>query len=1772
VSRKYSALLVVLLIAISVFNIGAAYGERNFSSSKIPVVTQDILKYPLSEEVAKTNPREKVDPQIFEILKTGGGPELPTIKGTRYLPIYIVASDEIDIKVKHIRIVGRTEIAGTFFYLALVPINRDSEKDILKIASFPQVESITRTNPVEPVGVIKDPDFKASSNVLKVKVNVPKIQRPINLGHLEKLSVKTLRMPAVMEYRQKSPLRKGELKIATRTIPRKPDDIFAIYHQGALNAWNKLGITGAGVNVAVIDSGVDFGNPDLEDAYAVDQNPNSPYYGWPIAYSGHSMIWYLLLNETFPSYIYSWYADTSIELPYYLIAGNVSVGYKGNYTTVFTTMSLANIIDDTQRARFINETLNWIGVKNTSRILLVDDDGNTSMEVFYKEAFKLLNLSVDEYEVLPANASGPNLTVLSKYDIVVWFTGFQYKNVLTPTDISNLEKYLQNHGKLWLISEDLLSEIPVNSTFVREYLHVTSADQDYPVPTVVKTPRETYRGGSIYYGLYGSPTDAFADFINGDNESYVLAIGYEALVAIGWRDPDTGNVTEMTIIKFPLSNNLTVPSKSGNFHFGLHPDLALWADWNGGYIILADPTSPENYTELYADITPLTIQTEDMNLTYVDFNEDTGHGKDSPIIQVDFWDARAESFGHDGYADLSGGMIYFIADGKTPLPYSDVVASRWGFDLTIPGNGNLVAFMIGTEYIGGGDHGTLCAAAVGARGRTYGGLTYGTAIGAKIIAEGSLYSGGSWIDYVFFAVQGYDGKPGTGDEALVVSNSYGMSSIIAKGYTWDDRFLYYITHLYTPWVSFLFAAGNGGPGYGTVTSNGASPGVITVGASVEWGYRALLGYDNGPWGEFRANYGDVADFSNRGPNALGVVKPDVLAVGEFAFGSLPLNEVGNGLTASDLWAGTSLATPMAAGITALVYQAYHETYGTWPTEDTVKEILMSTARNVNNDVFTQGAGFLNAYAAVMAAMKLDGIVVSPSTWQPGKTNYQAFANVLTPGESSSQTFKIHNMNYSAAKNVTISAEIFKKIGEVEINVEGNSWNMYRIDQYIPQGTDLMKITLYTDYSNFDPGRNYTAEAYPWFRVYDVTIINGSPTFNLLQQASKEGTVTSATIGDPLQKFHDEMVVQIRDIFRFYGKTETYPAKLKLEFYRRVPWGWVNVSNSTLTVPAGNFSTFTARITVPEDTPYGIYEGAIYIKHDGTETTIPVSVVVVAPKENFEFGNNRVSSGLYDNSNVYGYFDWGWRYESGDWRLLYFNVTENNTPGKYLIVGTEWEGKLNDINLHVLGPSEDTWSDNIPSIFGPYTLEQIGGSDDGYVTRGLFKWQTTSGSSAEVVAVPFHKGLNAVWLHNVLFDGKSAATSFRGFVGTVEVTPYEWIEETPLQMDEKEFIFKKTLDLGQINVQAYGLTKPKVYENQLAPKTDESDYYYVNVSDSAMLHVAIWSDWDTKAGLDLDLIVYYYDPIKDKYIMMGSSLTPTADESVTIKFPQKGIYVIEVNAYNNPAYGNATYNLSILSLEKKNNIGAKLERIDKDTYKIKASYKLNDTEFNEGGTYYGAIFIGASSNPLLVAIPVQITINPEVAVIQGEEHVKIREGYSKTVALNLSTNKPVGALQLKLLYDPTKVKIDGISISERLKEDVTMVYNVNNTKGIAEIGLVAPTGIGSGTLLNLNLTGISQGNTTIEINVVDAADIGGAKMKVISKPVTLQIYHKRKGDANGDGKITAVDSLIYLRYAVGLPIAPYHLDPVEDDVTGDGRITAADALVVLRAAVGLESLN
>jgi len=61
-------------------------------------------------------------------------------------------------------------------------------------------------------------------------------------------------------------------------------------HKSA-EAWKK-GFTGEGVIVGVLDDGIDFGHPDLQGTYATVTDPDSPYYGWPMAFSQVSMYYF----------------------------------------------------------------------------------------------------------------------------------------------------------------------------------------------------------------------------------------------------------------------------------------------------------------------------------------------------------------------------------------------------------------------------------------------------------------------------------------------------------------------------------------------------------------------------------------------------------------------------------------------------------------------------------------------------------------------------------------------------------------------------------------------------------------------------------------------------------------------------------------------------------------------------------------------------------------------------------------------------------------------------------------------------------------------------------------------------------------------------------------------------------------------------------------------------------------------------------------------------------------------------------------------------------------------------------------------------------------------------------------------------------------------------------------------------------------------------------------------------------------------------------------
>jgi subtilisin family serine protease len=114
------------------------------------------------------------------------------------------------------------------------------------------------------------------------------------------------------------------------------------------------------------------------------------------------------------------------------------------------------------------------------------------------------------------------------------------------------------------------------------------------------------------------------------------------------------------------------------------------------------------------------------------------------------------------------------------------------------------------------------------------------------------------------------------------------------------------------------------------------------------------------------NYHTVADFSSGGPRWGDLaLKPEIAAPGVDIVSAASGSVDGNGVA---WFSGTSMATPVVAGVAALVKQANP----TW-TPALIKSALINTAKSVGSNVLLRsvGAGRVNALNAVKAKVTID---------------------------------------------------------------------------------------------------------------------------------------------------------------------------------------------------------------------------------------------------------------------------------------------------------------------------------------------------------------------------------------------------------------------------------------------------------------------------------------------------------------------------------------------------------------------------------------------------------------------------------------------------------------------------------------------------------------------------------------------------------------------------------------------------------------------------------
>ncbi|WP_374719011.1 S8 family peptidase [Parageobacillus toebii] len=254
-------------------------------------------------------------------------------------------------------------------------------------------------------------------------------------------------------------------------------------------------------------------------------------------------------------------------------------------------------------------------------------------------------------------------------------------------------------------------------------------------------------------------------------------------------------------------------------------------------------------------------------------------------------------------------------------------------------------------------HGTHCAGDAAGNGSVSSGLYAGPAYEANVVGVKVLdKTGAGTLDTIIRGIEWCIQYNETNKDRKIdiISLSLGGESQPFPAEN-DDPLVQVVEKAWDRGIVVCAAAGNEGPEYRTISSPGISDKIITVGA-----------LDDRDTVETRED-DEIAEFSSRGPTYYGVRKPDIVVPGvniislrapKSTFDKYQKqNRIGQYYTSMS---GTSMATPICAGIVALMLQ-----YKPNATPDEIKRALKEGAalwKDRDSNIY--GAGYVNAKRAI----------------------------------------------------------------------------------------------------------------------------------------------------------------------------------------------------------------------------------------------------------------------------------------------------------------------------------------------------------------------------------------------------------------------------------------------------------------------------------------------------------------------------------------------------------------------------------------------------------------------------------------------------------------------------------------------------------------------------------------------------------------------------------------------------------------------------------------
>ncbi|HEY8284151.1 MAG TPA: S8 family serine peptidase, partial [Chloroflexota bacterium] len=229
-------------------------------------------------------------------------------------------------------------------------------------------------------------------------------------------------------------------------------------------------------------------------------------------------------------------------------------------------------------------------------------------------------------------------------------------------------------------------------------------------------------------------------------------------------------------------------------------------------------------------------------------------------------------------------------------------------------------------------------------------------------------------------------------------------------------------------VTVVVSSGDAGVA-STIGSPATDPNVIAVGASTQFRWYSQTnasGFQLGNGGYLDNN---ISGLSSGGFSQIGPRTVDVVAPGDLSWAlCTPSNtdppaysdctDANNNPSPIESAGGTSEAAPLTAGEAALVIQAYRSTHqGLDPTPAVIKQIIMSTATDLGIPATEQGAGLINSYRAVQAALSFRDTTAHPTPRASSVLINQTTTFSATALPGTPETFSVTVTNMGARRQL-----------------------------------------------------------------------------------------------------------------------------------------------------------------------------------------------------------------------------------------------------------------------------------------------------------------------------------------------------------------------------------------------------------------------------------------------------------------------------------------------------------------------------------------------------------------------------------------------------------------------------------------------------------------------------------------------------------------------------------------------------------------------------------